>query len=81
MNESLHTKDNEIWKGKDHENRTVRLYVPERDHILNGHDIMGNNFTAIYDTVQSPRAVYKSGESDNREFFLKFCLSYVFTQV
>ena len=67
-----HTPDNLIWKGKDHKNATVCLFVPERDHILEGHgEIIGNNFTAVYDSVSSPDSVYESGSRDNREVFFK----------
>ena len=67
-----HTSDSLIWKGIDHKSTTVCLFAPERDHILDGHDVpMGNNFTAIYDSVSSPDSVYKSGEYDNREVFFK----------
>ena len=67
-----HSKDNLIWSGKDHRNRTVNLYTKERDHILERHgEIMGNNFTAVYDTVEHPDSVYESGEYDNREVFFK----------
>ena len=49
-----------IWTGKDYLSRDVSLYVPERDHIANEHEIMGENFTAIYDTITSPSCVYSS---------------------
>lgn len=67
-----HTPDNLVWTGKDHRGATVNLYVPERDHIIYGHgEIMGNNFTAIYDSVTNPDSVYNSGSYDNREVFFK----------
>lgn len=67
-----HTPDNLIWHGKDYQNVTVCLFVPERDHILEGHsDMLANNFTAIYDTVSSPDSVYESGSHDNRKVFFK----------
>jgi len=71
MSDDYHTKSTEIWKGKDPENRVVRLYEPERDHIISEHDIMGQNFTAIYDTIEMPQSIYKSGESDDREVYFK----------
>lgn len=70
--DNAHNKKNLIWTGTDYKNRTVNLYTPERDHILDRHgEIMGNNFTAIYDTVEHPDSVYESGEFDNREVFFK----------
>ena len=67
-----HTKKNLIWSGKDHQNITVNLYVKERDHILESHgEMLGNNFTAIYDSVEHPDEVYDSGEFDNRSVFFK----------
>lgn len=57
-----HTNDNIIWSGKDHNSVTVKLYVNERDHIIESHEVMENNFTAIYDTVESPDSVYESGD-------------------
>lgn len=67
-----HTRDTFIWKGLDHKNATVRLFVPERDHILDHHEHqMGMNFEAIYDSVTSPDEVYESGSFDNREVFFK----------
>lgn len=67
-----HSKENLIWSGTDYQNRSVSLYVADRDHILDRHgEIMGNNFTAIYDTVENPDSVYESGEFDNREVFFK----------
>ena len=71
MSDLEHTKDNEIWKGKDYVGRIVMLYVNERDHILSGHPVMSNSFTAVYDTVQSPESVYRAAEIPCREVFFK----------
>lgn len=70
--ERKHSKENLIWSGKDYKSRTVNLFVYERDHILDRHgEIMGNNFTAVYDTVQDPDAVYNSAEGDDRKVYFK----------
>lgn len=67
-----HTCETLIWTGTDHKNATVCLFTPERDHILARHDTpMGNNFTAIYDSVEAPDEVFESGSVDNREVFFK----------
>ena len=67
-----HTKETLIWSGKDFQSKTVRLYERERDHILDRHgDIMGNNFTAVYDSVEHPDSVYYSGEGDTRKVYFK----------
>ncbi len=66
-----HSKENLIWSGKDHKGRSVSLFTGERDHIIEHHGIMWNNFTAVYDSVEQPDAVYESGEYDNREVFFK----------
>ena len=75
--ERKHTKENLIWQGKDYENKTVSLYVNERDHIINDHENepIAHNFTAIYDSVESPESVYEGGEASNahgdRKVFFK----------
>ena len=72
-----HTKENLIWQGKDYENKTVSLYVNERDHIINGHEneLIADNFTAIYDSVEDPGSVYEGGNATNahgnRKVFFK----------
>ena len=66
-----HSKENLIWTGQDHKGRSVSLFTRERDHIIEHHDIMGNNFTAVYDSVEDPDSVYDSAEYDNREVFFK----------
>lgn len=71
MNDARHNKDTEINSVIDPRNRKVKLYVDERDHIIMEHPVMGRNFTAIYDTIQSPKAIYDSGECDNREVYFK----------
>lgn len=73
MNEAEeHVKEKLIWQGKDFQNATVNLYEYERDHILEHHgEVMGNNFTAIYDTVEKPKSVYESGTERNRLVFFK----------
>ena len=71
MSDIEHSKANEIWKGKDYVGRIVKLYVNERDHILSGHSVMSNSFTAVYDTVQSPESVYQAADMPNREVFFK----------
>lgn len=69
MNQSRN-KEDLIWKGKDYQARTVSLYVQERDHIME-HEIVQDNFTAVYDTIESPDTVYQSAESSDREVFFK----------
>ena len=59
-----------IWKTTDYKARAVSLYVQERDHICN-HQMMQNNFNAVYDTVSSPDSVYASSQNSNREVFFK----------
>lgn len=61
--------DDLIWVGTDHKNREVVLSVDQRDHIIDNHFAMSNNFTSIYDTVKSPNSVYKSAEFEDREVF------------
>lgn len=71
-----HSKENLIWSGQDYQNKTVSLYAAERDHIINGHnDQISENFTAIYDSVESPDSVYEGGVAKNnhgvRKVFFK----------
>lgn len=66
-----HNNEGLIWRGKDYKSRTVSLYVDERDHINDHHEIMQTNYTAVYDTLQSPSAVYASTLSSDREVFFK----------
>ena len=70
--ERAHSKQNRIIEIEDYKGASVSLYTPERDHILEHHDVpMGENFHAIYDSVQSPDSVYESGTHDNREVYFK----------
>lgn len=64
------SKDSLIWQGTDYRSRTVSLYEHERDHILE-HEIMGKNFTAIYETVERPDSVFLSTQNPEREVFFK----------
>ena len=66
-----HTEANRINTIQDYKSRTVKLFVQERDHIIDHHGIMSNNFDAIYDSVSNPDSVYKSGSHDTREVFFK----------
>lgn len=68
--EPIRNKDTLIWSGKDYQSRTVSLFEYDRDHIME-HEIMQDNFTAIYDTIVSPDSVYQSSESEVREVFFK----------
>lgn len=68
--ETGRTKEDLIWQGKDYKSRTVSLFVYERDHICE-HEVMQNNFTAIYDTVEMPDSVYESEYDAEREVFFK----------
>ena len=67
-----HTKESLIWKGEDYMQRTVCLFVPERDHILDGHNQdVANDFTKIYDSVSDPDFVYKSLYDETRDVCFK----------
>lgn len=58
-----------IWKTTDYKSRSVVLRSKEKEHILEGHGIMGRkeNMSAIKNTVESPDSVYVSAEISSRE--------------
>ncbi len=60
-----------IWRVSDYKQRTVSLYVNERDHIINNHPDMGTSFDKIYDSIKTPDAVYQSSQSTIREVYFK----------
>lgn len=60
-----------VWRGNDYKQRTVSLYVDERDHIINNHPDMSASFDQVYKSVESPDFVYQSSQSADREVFFK----------
>ena len=62
--------DKHIWRDTDYNGRQVSLYEKERDHIVDGHPEMGDQFPAIYDTVTKPDFVFASSTSSIREVFV-----------
>lgn len=56
------------------------LEVAERDHIME-HDIMGDQFHAIYSTIENPDVVYVSPLSQDREVSISRSCGFKYSQL
>lgn len=58
-----------VWRGTDYRSRTVSLHESVVEHIVEGHEDMGESFHEVYKCIEDPLLVYRSSQSPNREVF------------
>ena len=63
------SRQNLIWKTNDCKGRIVSLYEQERDHIIEGHPGMGENFVAVKETIEQPDVIRSSTSHIKREIY------------